>query len=232
MLLNLTDVEFAWPKREVFLKIDAFQINEGEQVFLRGPSGSGKSTLLGLIAGVLRPKAGSIAFGEVDLAKSSPRQCDKIRARDMGVVFQLFNLLPFLDLISNVSLPCRLSPERNKRLIDAGTTAEEEAHRLLRYLGLAREAEEKTPVSNLSVGQQQRVAAARALIGAPRLIIADEPTSALDTAIRDEFLKLLRDECAAANTALLFVSHDDHLASHFERVDSLVELNKARLQVA
>ena len=225
MLLDLKNVEFSWPGRPPLLSISEFQIARGEHVFLKGPSGSGKSTLLGLIAGVLQTDAGEILFDGQDLVKLSNGKRDQIRARDMGVIFQLFNLLPYLDLVSNVALPCRLSSERRKRVLEYSESPEAQALALLEELGLGEEARMKVPVSDLSVGQQQRVAAARALIGRPKLIIADEPTSALDTHARDGFLEVLRQECSERGTALLFVSHDPELADNFERVIRLDELN-------
>lgn len=225
MLLKLNSVEFAWKGHPVFLQIPEYKIEAGEQVFLKGPSGSGKSTLLGLIAGVLTARSGEILFDGGDFRKMSNGRRDQIRARDMGVIFQLFNLLPYLDLVSNVALPCRLSPERRARVMEVAESPEAEARRLLTQLGLGDEAAQKKPVSDLSVGQQQRVAAARALIGRPKLVIADEPTSALDHNARDGFLELLQGECEAAGSALLFVSHDAELAERFQRVDNLSDLN-------
>lgn len=227
MLLDLKNVEFAWPGRPPLLAVSEFQIAEGEHVFLKGPSGSGKSTLLGLIAGVLNAQSGEIVFDGVDLARLSNGKRDQIRARDMGVIFQLFNLLPYLDLVSNVALPCRLSVARRKRVLEYASSPEAQAMSLLEELGLGEEARMGVPVSDLSVGQQQRVAAARALIGRPKLIIADEPTSALDTAARDGFLDVLREECRERGTALLFVSHDPELANNFERLVHLDEINTA-----
>ncbi|MAK60373.1 MAG: methionine ABC transporter ATP-binding protein [Ponticaulis sp.] len=225
MLLELKSVEFAWKGQPPFLQIPEFQIAEGEQLFLKGPSGSGKSTLLGLIAGVLSAQSGEIIFDGGDFQKMSNGRRDQIRARDMGVIFQLFNLLPYLDLVSNVALPCRLSVERRDRVLETASSPEDEALRLLEQLGLAEEAANKKPVSDLSVGQQQRVAAARALIGRPKLVIADEPTSALDEAARDGFLDLLQSECDRTGSALLFVSHDRELSDRFKRVVSLADLN-------
>lgn len=232
MLLELKSVEFAWPGQAPLLHIPEFGMTAGEHVFLKGPSGSGKSTLLGLIAGVLTAQSGEISFDGQDLTRMSNAQRDKLRARDMGVIFQLFNLLPYLDLLSNVALPCRLSAERRKRAESDGESVENEARRLLSALGLSEHVDRGAPVSELSVGQQQRVAAARALIGLPKLIIADEPTSAVDTEVRNVFIELLKSECQKTNTALLFVSHDPELASQFDRVVNLDELNSCAKEPA
>lgn len=224
-LLTLKDVEFAWPNSAPFLNIASFEIAPGEHVFLKGPSGSGKSTLLGLISGVLSAQKGEISFDGQDLAKLSGGARDRVRATDMGVIFQLFNLLPYLSVISNVTLPCKLSAARRNRVTNGGDDLETEARRLLERLGLTDEKLLNSPVTNLSVGQQQRVAAARALIGAPKLIIADEPTSALDTRARDAFLALLKEESEHAGSALLFVSHDDGLGDAFHRRVDLTQIN-------
>ena len=224
-LLRLQDLEFGWTTGSPLLRIDAFDMKAGEHVFMKGPSGSGKSTLLGLIAGVLTARTGSILFNGTEFVGCAAAKRDAIRAGEMGVVFQLFNLLPYLDVISNVALPCRFSKQRATRAIEAAGSVEAEARRLLERLGLTDETLLSAKVGNLSVGQQQRVAAARALIGRPKLIIADEPTSALDTSARDAFLSLLMEEAELAGSALLFVSHDTGLGSHFQKQIDLKELN-------
>lgn len=219
---NLT---FAWPgEPSALLQIRAFEVAAGERVFLRGPSGSGKSTLLGLIAGVLEPQQGALHLLGHDLTTLSARQRDALRARDLGVVFQMFNLLPFLSVLQNVTLACTFAPERKARLSSA---PEEDARKLLARLGLTDEALLERAVSALSVGQQQRVATARALLGGPKLVIADEPTSALDADARANFLELLFEEVARTGAALLMVSHDASLADQFDRSYDLTELNKA-----
>ena len=224
-LVDVRGVEFGWNGAPVFLRVEELIIEPGERVFLRGPSGSGKSTLLGLIAGVLSPKSGEISFDDNAFSVLSPWKRDQVRARDMGVIFQLFNLLPYLDLVSNVALPCRLSAMRRQKALLNASSPEAAALGLLERLGLGEKARAGVKVSDLSVGQQQRVAVARALIGRPKLIIADEPTSALDTAARDAFLDLLKSECDAAGSALVFVSHDQALGDGFDRVLDLADLN-------
>jgi putative ABC transport system ATP-binding protein len=130
----------------------------------------------------------------------------------MGVIFQQFNLVPYLNPLDNVLLPCRLSPKRRSR---AQPSPEEQAKSLLNALGIADE-HWRRPVTRLSVGQQQRVAAARALIGTPELILADEPTSALDTDNRDRFIELLLQLAAKQQSSVVFVSHDQSLAGRFD----------------
>ncbi|MEO1015998.1 MAG: ATP-binding cassette domain-containing protein [Pseudomonadota bacterium] len=207
------------------LAVADLQIDRGEKLFLHGASGSGKSTLLGLIAGVFSASAGEINVLDHALGTMSAAERDRLRADALGVIFQQFNLVPYLTLIENVLLPCRFSAARAARTgstTKAQTTA---ALELLARLGLRGEAEEGRPASALSVGQQQRVAAARALIGAPSLIIADEPTSALDGASRETFIDTLLSEAKAAS--VVFVSHDVSLASRFDRSVSMSELNGA-----
>jgi putative ABC transport system ATP-binding protein len=187
-------------------------------VFLHGPSGSGKSTFLGLIAGVLKPQAGFIVHQERhDFGTMSEGARDAFRGCNLGYIFQMFNLLPFLSARQNITLPLDLHPERRRR-------AQRSAAELAAQLGLTKYLDQ-LPV-RLSTGQQQRVAAARALIGAPGLIIADEPTSSLDFDQRERFLELLFQEARAASAAVLFVSHDRTLAPLFDRAVSLAELNQ------
>ncbi|MEO0818020.1 MAG: ATP-binding cassette domain-containing protein [Pseudomonadota bacterium] len=223
--VSVTGLKFSWPGTSALtLDIDAFEVYPGERVFLRGPSGSGKSTLLGLISGVLEPQAGSIQVAGERLGDLSAARRDRLRADRLGIIFQLFNLVPYLSVTENVALPLRFSNVRRARITGS---VEEEAQRLLSALGLADPALLRRNVIDLSVGQQQRVAAARALIGGPDLIIADEPTSALDTLARDRFIELLSAEAAKTGAALLFVSHDPALSSHFERAVDLTEINRA-----
>lgn len=224
--LRLADLRFAWPGQPPLLEIDAFELQPGERLFLRGPSGSGKSTLLGLIAGVLETDTGVIQVLGKDMTQLSGSQRDRMRADHLGVIFQMFNLVPYLSVVQNVVLPCRFSRRCLSEATSAGG-AEMEAIRLLAGLGLDDEDLLKRKVTELSVGQQQRVAAARALIGNPSLVIADEPTSALDADSRDRFIRLLSEEAQKTGAALLFVSHDSGLAPLFDRSVDLAEINKA-----
>ena len=223
-VISIEELRFSWPSGGEVLNIERFDLNAGERLFLRGPSGSGKSTLLGLIAGVLEPGAGHVNVLGMDLAKLPSARRDRIRADHLGVIFQMFNLVPYLSVIGNVTLPLRFSPKR-RAAIDG--TEENEARRLLARLGLTDESLLSRRVSDLSVGQQQRVAAARALIGGPEIVIADEPTSALDAHVRDQFISLLSEEAQRTGAALLFVSHDAGLADHFDRAVDLSDINRA-----
>ena len=223
-VIDIEGLRFAWKSGPQVLDIDAFRVEAGERVFLRGPSGSGKSTLLGLIAGVLQPQAGRISVLGEDMGKLPAARRDRLRADRMGVIFQMFNLVPYLSVTGNVLLPLRFSPARRKA---AGNDPQAEARRLLSRLGLTDESLLERRVSDLSVGQQQRVAAARALIGSPSLVIADEPTSALDADARDRFITLLSEEVERSGASLLFVSHDASLAGLFTRAADLTAMNKA-----
>lgn len=224
--VRLTDLRFAWPGQAPLLAIDRFELAHKERLFLRGPSGSGKSTLLGLIAGVLETVQGEIRVMDEDMGQLSGSGRDQVRADHLGVIFQMFNLVPYLSVVQNVILPCRFSKRRLRNVQDNGGV-EVEAKRLLERLGLDDAALQARNVTELSVGQQQRVAAARALIGQPSLVIADEPTSALDSDMRDRFIELLSEEASQTGAALLFVSHDSSLAPLFDRAVDLAEINQA-----
>jgi len=230
-VLQVEDLRFGYGPEQTLIDIGNFTIRKGESIFLRGPSGSGKSTLLGLIGGVLTPDAGSVAICEQDITEISPGRRDQIRADHLGIIFQQFNLLPYLNVIQNCTLPCRFSAIRKRRAINRDGTAIAAAENLVKGLGLSEDYLNR-PVGELSVGQQQRVAVARALIGGPDLIIADEPTSALDHSNRDKFIELLNVQREIFGSSLLFVSHDSTLAAHFDRAESLTDLNAADLNVA
>lgn len=226
-LLALRDLTFRWPKgqRDV-LDIRELLLTEGEQVFLSGPSGCGKSTLLGLIAGIQQPTGGHIEISGKSLVQMGASERDRFRADNIGYIFQLFNLLPYLSVVENVTLACRFSAQRRRNALLRSSSLKREALRLLHELGITDELC-LAPVSDLSVGQQQRVAAARALIGSPKLIIADEPTSALDADTRETFVSLLQHECKLQGSGLLFVSHDLNLSSCFERELKMLDINSA-----
>lgn len=227
-VIELAGVRFRWtPDGPWVLDVPELVVPRGEHLFLAGPSGSGKSSLLALIAGVAVPEAGAVRVLGRALAELGGAQRDRFRADHFGVIFQLFNLLPYLSVLENVTLACRFSPRRRERAARAGGAAAE-AQRLLRELELGDEALHARRATALSVGQQQRVAAARALIGAPEIVIADEPTSALDTGLRETFVELLMRECSAAGATLIFVSHDRSLAARFPRRAELPELNRVR----
>lgn len=225
--IALSDLKFRWtPKGPPVLDIPSLTVASGERVFLRGPSGSGKTTLLNLLGGVMRPQHGTISLGGTDITALSGTQRDRYRADHIGFIFQQFNLVPYLGLIQNVTLPCQFSKQRHAHGSQNGSL-NAEARRLLTHMQLDVDMLADRPVSTLSVGQQQRVAAARALIGAPELIIADEPTSSLDADARSAFLSLLGEEIARSDATLVFVSHDAGLADGFDQILELSDLNHA-----
>lgn len=225
-VLSLTDLQFAWPQQPLLLDIPLFELQRGERLFLKGPSGSGKTTLLGLLGGIQLPQQGQLTLHGSVLNTLKPAARDHFRADHIGYIFQQFNLLPFLDVLGNVLLPCRFSQRRAARASQRHGALENAAAHLLNHLGLPSELHTRR-ADALSIGQQQRVAAARALIGSPELIIADEPTSALDYDSREAFIRLLFNECEAAGASLMFVSHDQSLAPLFDRVVDLHQLNRA-----
>lgn len=212
--IELSQVAFAYGGGPPVLEVDELVVRRGEKVFVSGPSGSGKSTLLALLGGIVAPTSGRVdVLGEA-LSSLKPWARDRFRAERMGFVFQMFNLVPYLSVLDNVLLPCRFSRARAQRA--GGAVAADEAKRLLRRLGLPSDIALRSATS-LSIGQQQRVAAARALMGRPEVLLADEPTSALDSDNKFRFLRLLIDECATAGATVVFASHDTALARLFDR---------------
>ena len=226
-IIQLSDVQFRWRRQDpLVLDIPELKVGVGERVFIKGPSGSGKTTLLNLLGGVSVPEAGKLDILETDLATLNSARRDAFRADHIGFIFQMFNLVPYLSLLDNVTLPCHFSVLRHRRALDRSANLEAEARRLLEHMELDVEALSSRPVSRLSIGQQQRVAAARSLIGAPELVIADEPTSALDADVQRLFLDILFREINEANASLLFVSHDSSMEAGFDRTIPLADLNR------
>lgn len=214
----MSGVDFSWQRKNRFqLGIDKFTLAKGETLLLIGPSGSGKSTFLSLLTGIMTPQAGSITILGADITKLSGQARDRFRAEHFGIIFQMFNLLPYGSVLDNVLLPLSFSAERHKRATRE-RSAEDEACRLLEKLGIETAHIKGAKAANLSVGQQQRVAAARALIGSPPIIIADEPTSALDRNRQEAFLDLLFTVVAEAGSSLIMVSHDESLGTRFSRI--------------
>ena len=228
-MINVKDLRFRWPgAAQDSVAIDGLHVDAGATLFLHGPSGGGKSTLLGLLAGVLLPDAGDVSLKGQSWSALSGAHRDAFRADHVGYIFQQFNLLPYLSVLDNVLLPCRFSHIRRERAAQDAGTPTAQAQRLLQHVGL-HEPLWGRPAAQLSVGQQQRVAAARALVGRPEVVIADEPTSALDAALRDGFMDLLLRECKEAGITLVFVSHDERLAARFDARLSLADVNHIAL---
>ena len=224
-MLELANLSFRWKAGlPLVLAIDELAIARGSKVFIKGQSGSGKTTLLNLIAGVIIPETGAVTVNGIPLASLSGAKRDRFRADNIGFIFQMFNLISYLSVLENVTLALKFSKERRARL---GTNAATEAEHLLNRLGLSNDLIRRR-VTELSIGQQQRVAAARAMIGHPPLLIADEPTSALDADTRGNFIKLLFDACTENDMTLLFVSHDGSLEGLFDKSIALKDINKVR----
>ena len=227
-IVTLDDIRFAYPSQQhATLDIKHFSLRRGEKLFLYGPSGSGKSTLLSIISAILKPETGIVRVNDTELQALNGAQSDQFRADNIGLVFQQFNLLPFMSVVDNVTLPCRFSAVKRDAVLASSNSLHDEAQRLLSAMQLPETLFKSRKTMQLSVGQQQRVAVARALMGQPSLIIADEPTSSLDTQTRVAFLDLLFAELDRSKSSLLFVSHDESLKHLFDRSMSLAEINSA-----
>ena len=231
-MIELNEVRFRWHRAApLVLEIPKFKVEAGERIFLEGPSGCGKTTLLNVLGGVVVPEIGSVKVTGTEFTQLNSAKRDAFRADHIGIIFQMFNLIPYLSPIENITLPCQFSRRRHtaakKRNLGS---VEEEARRLLTKMQLTEDAIMNFSSFELSTGQQQRVAAARALIGSPALIIADEPTSALDHDVRQTFIKLLFEEITGTGTTLLFVSHAPDLAEQFDRRIKLSDINEANLK--
>lgn len=224
--IEIKDLEYAYKQKKrkgsvnnTVLSIDYWQVKQGERIFLHGDSGSGKTTLLNLLSGILVPLSGQINVFNKDIASLSNAKRDTFRAQHIGVVFQTFNLIPYLTVLKNIQLAAFFAKANNRDTIQRASS-------LIDALGLPGTVLQKQ-VNQLSVGQQQRVAIARALINQPQLLLVDEPTSALDASARDSFMQLLMQICKTTNTSIIFVSHDKALSKYFDRAVDLATLNKA-----
>ena len=229
--LIIKNLVFGWDSSDETVRIDELKVSTGEKVFIHGPSGSGKTTFLGLIGGVLNPRSGEIRVLGENIAEMKSSVRDRFRADHIGYVFQMFNLLPFLSVAENIKMGVEFSRARKRKLENSPNGMDREVSRLLLSLDLDPSQILVKKVSDLSVGQQQRVAVARALVGQPEMIIADEPTSALDANTCDQFMELLIQECARAGSTLIFVSHDRQLEKRFDRAISLGDLNRPESRV-
>lgn len=215
----INDLKFHYPDEDNdLLNIPHWQVAAGESVFLSAPSGTGKSTLVNLLAGIITPQHGTIRVMDNVINHLSSRQRDAFRARHIGMVFQQFNLIPYLCVMDNIRLASRFSG-LNRAEADA------RSQDLLQKLGLT-SLDATRQAEYLSVGQQQRVAIVRALVNEPALLLVDEPTSALDAANRDQFIDLLMEQLDTSRTSLVFVSHDSNLKHHFSRHVRIEELQQ------
>jgi putative ABC transport system ATP-binding protein len=222
-IISIRNISFRYRSKDPdILNIAKLDIFPGEKLFLHGPSGSGKTTLLGLLSGIIAPQEGSLTILGKDFAKLPSHQRDRFRGANIGYIFQMFNLLPYLSAIDNITLSCELSAERKQRI--GQDSIKSSAENLARELGIFDLLNRR--VTELSVGQQQRVAAARAILGKPKFIIADEPTSSLDSDHRESFLRSLFSVCEKNNATLILVSHDRQIMHLFDRSVSITEINK------
>ena len=221
--IQLKEIDFCWGAKTTNFRIQVkdFRLEKSESVILVGPSGGGKSTLLSLICGIVKPQNGNTKILGKDLEKMSNQEKDGFRADNIGIIFQQFNLLPYLSALDNVLLPLEFSKSRKTASGKTKEKLNEEAKRLLKSLGIEPETIDQQKAATLSIGQQQRVAAARAFIGSPNMIIADEPTSSLDEETQDKFLEQLFSEKKTTGASLLMVSHNPRIAKRFDRVVKL-----------
>jgi putative ABC transport system ATP-binding protein len=197
------------------LDVPRLELAAGEQVVIRGQSGGGKTTLLNVIAGLATADAGKIVIQDTDVTRLPEAVRDRFRARHIGFVFQTFNLLAGFSALENVLLGMTFTGQRHDP---------QRATDLLGRVGLSNRLTHKPAA--LSVGEQQRVAVARALVNKPLLLLADEPTANIDPAHQQQVINLLREVCRAENVAMLLVTHSDEVADQFERVEHLEKLNR------
>ena len=218
-IIKIDTVKFYWSKKSNFkIFVPNLEIKKGEKVLLLGESGSGKTTILSLICGFLNPLSGNIFINGKTINQLSSKTKDEYRADNIGIIFQQFNLLPYANVVDNVLLPLYFSKVRTNNV----PNKREKVIELFKQLRLPDDIIQ-FKASSLSMGQQQRVAVARALIGNPSLIIADEPTSSLDADAQKIFLDLMFEQISENNSTLLMVSHDRSLSGQFDR---LIDINE------
>jgi putative ABC transport system ATP-binding protein len=227
--LELRQIEFAWPNQtKPLFVIPELSLQQGQTLFIGGPSGSGKSSLLSLIAGIQLPRKGSCQVLGTSLKQLSASERDRFRGEHLGLIFQQFNLLPFLTVEENIELPSKLFASRLQKSTQLFGSVKRHIDTLCTELHL-QPSLRRRQARLLSVGEQQRVAAARALLGCPALIVADEPTSALDEDNKLDFLNLLLSTASAQNTSVVTVSHDMRIASNFDHVFQMPKMESSHV---
>jgi putative ABC transport system ATP-binding protein len=227
--LELRQIEFAWPNQtKPLFVIPELSLQQGQTLFIGGPSGSGKSSLLSLIAGIQLPRKCSCQVLGTSLKQLSSSERDRFRGEYLGLIFQQFNLLPFLTVEENIELPSKLFASRLQKSTQLFGSVKRHIDTLCTELHL-QPSLRRRQARLLSVGEQQRVAAARALLGCPALIVADEPTSALDEDNKLDFLNLLLSTASAQNTSVVTVSHDMRIASNFDHVFQMPKMESSHV---
>jgi ABC-type lipoprotein export system ATPase subunit len=201
--------------RQIVVDVAEFSLEGEKQLALSGESGTGKTTFLNLIAGILTPDSGSVKIADQEMASASEGQRDRLRANHIGYIFQTFNLLQGYTCLENVLLGMSFGPGADREL----------ARKFLDRVGLGHRVHHYP--RQLSTGQQQRVAVARALAKRPQLVLADEPTGNLDHSNAQESLRLIRETCDENKAALLLVSHDPKILDQFDSHKNLFDLNRA-----
>jgi putative ABC transport system ATP-binding protein len=210
-MIRISDLRFRYSEGEFALHVPELAVEQGERVAIIGPSGCGKTTLLHLIAGIRTPQSGQVSTNEVDLTDLDDSQRRDFRIRNIGLVFQEFELLEYLDVLDNILLPYRI----NSSLTLTGAVRER-ARKLAGQMGIADKLDRYANL--LSQGERQRVAVCRALLAEPDLLLADEPTGNLDPTNKDRVLELFLESAAASGATLVTVTHDHDLLPRFERV--------------
>ena len=219
-IVKIESLRFQWSKNNNFkIFVPKLEVGRGKKVLFLGESGSGKTTLLSLICGFLEPLSGSISINDKIISNLTSTNKDAYRSDNIGIIFQQFNLLPYANVIDNIILPLYFSKQRSKKVENKINAAMDLCDQLRLPESILNQ-----KASNLSVGQQQRVAVARALIGSPSIIVADEPTSSLDTEAQELFLDLMFDQISKNSSTLLMVSHDKSLTNYFDQVIDINEI--------
>ena len=219
-IVKIESLRFQWSKNNNFkIFVPKLEVGRGKKVLFLGESGSGKTTLLSLICGFLEPLSGSISINDKIISDLTSTNKDAYRSDNIGIIFQQFNLLPYANVIDNIILPLYFSKQRSKKVENKINSAMNLCDQLRLPKSILNQ-----KASNLSVGQQQRVAVARALIGSPSIIVADEPTSSLDTEAQELFLDLMFDQISKNSSTLLMVSHDKSLTNYFDQVIDINEI--------
>ncbi len=221
-MVQFTDVEFTYPDRAFAVSIPELAVDDGQHVAIVGPSGSGKSTLVNLIAGALIPQKGSITTCDTKLTGLDDAARRRFRLKRIGMVFQEFSLLEYLNVRDNILLPFRLGA------LTMPSDANDRADQLAQSVGLDRHLT-RYP-RQLSFGERQRIAICRALITSPSIVLADEPTGNLDAATTNEVMAILTDRAKASKATLIMVTHNIELLNRFDRTIDVTQFATAAHQ--